>query len=170
MSFAPIKSGSVHGPGKFYPLEHDLEEYNRPKNDGPRGCWIGKIHGLDTHRMLHAFLRDQRLAQTYSLFNECATQVHKYLAIGGGDKFASRWSRNAILCWSPDDVEDYWRGRSWPTPAISARTAARSPGPALSSEERSRCQPDPSPSQAVLFQSLDWIFLISLVVCLKFPV
>ena len=109
VSFAPIKSGSVHGPGKFYPLEHDLGEYNRPTDDGTRGCWIGKIHGLDTHRMLSAFLRDQRHAQTYSLFNECATQVHKYLAIGGGDKFASRWSRNVVLCWSPDDVEDYAR-------------------------------------------------------------
>ncbi len=108
VSFAPIKSGSVYGPGKFYTLAHDLDEYDKPTNDGARGCWIGKIYGLDTDKMMKAFTKDNH-TQVYSLFNECASQVHKYLQIGGGDKFATRWSRNALVCWSPDDVEDYAR-------------------------------------------------------------
>ena len=108
VSFAPIKSGSVYGPGKFYSLAHDLNEYDKPTDDGARGCWVGRIYGLDTDKMMKAFSQINQM-QVYSLFNECASQVHKYLVIGGGDKFASRWSRNALLCWSPDDVEDYAR-------------------------------------------------------------
>ena len=108
VSFAPIKSGSAYGPGMFYSLAHDLNEYDKPTDDGARGCWIGKIFGLDTDKMLKAFSQNNH-TQVYSLFNECASQVHKYLEIGGGDKFASRWSRNALVCWSPDDVEDYAR-------------------------------------------------------------
>jgi hypothetical protein len=109
VSFAPVKSGSVYGPGKFYPFAHDRAEYIHPKDDKPRGCWIGKIYGLDTEKMMRQFLHDQRRPQTYSLFNECATQVHRYLVEGGGDQFASLWSRHAVLAWSPDDVEEYAR-------------------------------------------------------------
>ena len=57
--------------------------------------------------MMHRFAMDQKHTQTYSLFNECASQVHKYLSLGGGGKYASLWSRNVVLTWSPDDVEDY---------------------------------------------------------------
>jgi hypothetical protein len=109
VSFAPAKSGSIYGPGKFYPYDHDAEEYGASKDVSPRGCWVGKIYGLDVARMMEAFLRDSRRAQTYSLFNECATQVHRYLAIGGGDRYAGIWTRNAVAFWSPDDVEDYAR-------------------------------------------------------------
>jgi len=90
VSFAPVKSGSVYGPGRFYTLDHDLDHDSRATNDGVRGYWVGKIYGLDTAAMLKAFSRDNQHAQTYSLFNECASQVHKYLAIGNGDKYASR--------------------------------------------------------------------------------
>jgi hypothetical protein len=109
VSFAPVVSGSIYGPGKFYPLEHDVAEYSTPSDDPTRGYWIGKIHGLDAHKMMHRFSHDNRHGQTYSLFNECATQVHKYLAIGGGDRHSGLWARNAMIFWSPDDVEDYAR-------------------------------------------------------------
>jgi len=109
VSFAPVTSGSVYGPGKFYSFAHDRDEYDKPTDDGPRGCWVAKIYGLDTHKMMDHFMRDSKHSQIYSLFNECASQVHKYLVIGGGDKFAGRWARNALLCWSPDDVEDFAR-------------------------------------------------------------
>ena len=110
VSFAPVKSGSVYGRGKFYDFQHDHAEYMVARgNEPPRGCWTGKIFGLDTDKMMHHFQKDNKHAQTYSLLNECATQVHKYLVIGGGDKFANTWSKHALLCWSPDDVEDYAR-------------------------------------------------------------
>ncbi|HEV3117570.1 MAG TPA: hypothetical protein VGY58_10980 [Gemmataceae bacterium] len=109
VSFAPVKSGSIHGPGKFYPFAHDRAEYMCATDDGVRGCWTGKIYGLDAKKMMREFLRDQRRAQTYSLLNECATQVHRYLVVGGGDRLASAWARRAVLFWSPDDVEDYAR-------------------------------------------------------------
>lgn len=109
ISFAPVKSGSVYGPGKFYPLEHDLEEYQNCTDDPARGCWVGKIYGLNPHKMFDSLRRHTKHAQVYSLFNECATQVHRYLKIGGGDTHAGLWARNALVCWSPDDVEDYAR-------------------------------------------------------------
>jgi hypothetical protein len=109
ISFAPKQEGSVYGPGEFFTYDHDQRHYGRTKDDGPRGYWIANIHGLDVARMIRAFARNNRHAQTYSLFNECATQVHRYLKIGGGDKYAGLWARNALLCWSPDDVEDYAR-------------------------------------------------------------
>lgn|GEM_PF-1267269 len=108
ISFAPVKSGSVYGPGKFYPLSHDEAEYMRQNDNGMvRGCWIGHIFGLDQQKMLKHFRHASQHTQTYSLMNECASQVHRYLSIGGGDKFASWWSRNVVLTWSPDDIEDY---------------------------------------------------------------
>lgn len=105
VSFAPQKSGSVYGPGKFYPWEHDKKHYV----DTGRGVWTGHIFGLDVPKMLRQFLNDLAQPQTYSIFNECATNVRRYLALGGGDKFASAWSRNVVGFWSPDDVEDYAR-------------------------------------------------------------
>jgi hypothetical protein len=108
ISFAPIKSGSIRGPGRFYPFEHDYHHYIRPKGDRARGCWIGHIHGLDQQKMLN-HLKHVNKHQTYSPSNECATQVHRYLQIGGGDKLASWWTRWALVLWSPDDVEDYAR-------------------------------------------------------------
>lgn len=110
VSFAPQQSGSVHGPGKFYTHEDDKHHYIAPDDDGARGLYKAMIFGLDTRKMLRHFHRDQEMPQTYSMRNECATQVHRYLKIGGGDQFASWWSRNLIVpVWSPDDVEDYAR-------------------------------------------------------------
>jgi hypothetical protein len=108
VSFAPVKSGSVYGPGKFYDYAHDYDHYIDEKAER-RGCWVGKIYGLDTDRMMEQFLIDQKHPPTYSISNECATTVHRYLQIGGGDKFAGIWSRNVLGFWSPDDVEDYAR-------------------------------------------------------------
>ena len=97
VSFAPVKSGSIYGPGKFYDYQHDHEHYMVPQGtEEARGCWIGKIFGLDTEKMMQQFQKDSKIAQTYSLRNECATQVHKYLVIGGGNKFASTWSKHAL--------------------------------------------------------------------------
>jgi hypothetical protein len=107
VSFAPVQSGSVYGPGRFYPLSHDIDEYDKPADDGARGYWIGRIFGLDTVAMMKELQRSNRYSQMYSVTNECATQVHKNLRLGGGDRFAGLWSRHAIAFWSPDDVEDY---------------------------------------------------------------
>ena len=108
VSFAPVKSGSVHGPGKFYSYKHDHHSYMvKQTNEKTRGYWIGHIYGLDTTKMMNQFAEDSSHPQTYSIFNECATQVHKYLQIGGGDNFSTSWNRTAMLFWSPDDVEDY---------------------------------------------------------------
>lgn len=107
ISFAPEKSGSVNGKGKFYDYQHDFENYNNSSDTGARGCWIGTIYGLDINKMWKEFSKHLSNPPWYSIRNECATQVHHYLELGGGDQFASRWSRNAIGFWSPDDVEDY---------------------------------------------------------------
>ena len=103
VSFAPKASGSIYGPGHFFDRAHDTEHYSK------RGVWIGTIYGLDVDKMTRQFRIDCRAPQTYSPFNECANVVHRYLAIGGGDELAGRWSRHALLTWSPDDVEDYAR-------------------------------------------------------------
>lgn len=103
ISFAPRKSGDLYGPGKFYDFQHDCKHYK------DRGFWIGCIHGLDTDKMMKQFLTDFAQPQTYSVFNECATQVARYLKHGGGDQYASLWSSKVVGCWSPDDVEDYAR-------------------------------------------------------------
>ena len=79
VSFAPVRKGSIYGPGKFYTLDDDLKEYGRTHHDGPRGHWVGKIHGLDAAKMLDHLRRDSRHALIYSPRNECANQVHKYL-------------------------------------------------------------------------------------------
>jgi hypothetical protein len=110
VSFAPQESGSIRGPGKFYSSEDDKRHYFTPDDDGPRGLYKAMIFGLDTAAMLRQFQRDQELPQLYSPLNECATNVHRYLKLGGGDRYASWWSRNLIVpIWSPDDVEDYAR-------------------------------------------------------------
>ena len=57
--------------------------------------------------MMHHLMHALHHSETYSLFNECATQVHRYLKIGGGDSYAGTWSKHVIGFWSPDDVEDY---------------------------------------------------------------
>ena len=107
VSFAPAQQGRISGPGRFYSSADDYGEYVQPSDDPPRGCWIGKIYGLDAASMLSSFQQAIKHPTHYSPFNECATQVHRYLVIGGADRFASRWSRNVIATWSPDDVEDY---------------------------------------------------------------
>lgn len=43
----------------------------------------------------------------YGPMNECATTVRRFLKLGGGDQFASWWSRNNVPPITPDDVEDY---------------------------------------------------------------
>jgi hypothetical protein len=107
ISFAPVESGSISGPGKYYDFQHDRDEYLASSDDKPRGYWIGWIFGLDAQRMWRHLVHHIQHPPHYSLFNECATQVHHYLVIGGADKYASWWSRNVLLAWSPDDVEDY---------------------------------------------------------------
>ena len=111
VSFAPVKSGSVYGPGKFYSYSDDEEHYidTMAKGSELRGCWVGKIYGLNTDWMMEQFRIDQKQPPTYSIANECATTVHRYLQIGGGDEHAGIWSRNVLGFWSPDDVEDYAR-------------------------------------------------------------
>lgn len=104
LSFAPRVAGSAHGPGHFYSRAHDVEHYAK------RGVWIGTIYGLDVDSMMRSFHQERMTPPTYSLLNECSTVVHRYLAIGGGDKLASQWSRTLLVnVWSPDDVEDYAR-------------------------------------------------------------
>lgn len=105
VSFAPLKSGSMHGPGKFYSWDDDHRHYVGTN----RGVWTGFIFGLDQQAMLQRFKSDLAQPQIYSIFNECATNVHRYLEHGGANRFASLWSRNALFFWSPDDVEDYAR-------------------------------------------------------------
>src|SRR4051794_7738203 len=61
VSFAPVVSGSVQGPGKFYPLDHDEAEYVAPDDDGPRVVWVGKIFGLDVPKMWQQFQKDAKL-------------------------------------------------------------------------------------------------------------
>lgn len=105
ISFAPSEQGSISGPGKWFTLDHDLGEYAGPHH--VRGVWIGKIYGLNVQAVHHAFKHHLHHPPHYNLFNECASQVHRYLQIGGGDRLASWWSRKVLLTWSPDDVEDY---------------------------------------------------------------
>jgi len=101
VSFAPLQSGSISGAGNFYDRFHDDEHYKG------RGVWIGTIIGLDTTKMLEQIKADVAAAPAYGPMNQCATTVRRYLKLGGGDAFASRWSRNSIPPISPDDVEDY---------------------------------------------------------------
>ena len=91
--------------------EHDVEHYGDiQRNPGMgRGLWVGDIYGLDVDRMKRQFDQDRKNPPHYSIGNECAMTVHRYLQLGGGDDFASWWSRNVIGFWSPDDVEDYAR-------------------------------------------------------------
>lgn len=107
ISFAPARSGNISGPGKYYDYHHDFGSYSTPSDDKSRGCWIGTIYGLDVEKMWQHYSQQLSSPPWYSIMNECATQVHEYLVIGGGDKYASWWARNAIGFWSPDDVEDY---------------------------------------------------------------
>lgn len=101
ISFAPEESGSISGAGKFFDRAYDVEHY---KN---RGVWTGTIYGLDTDKMLNQLKADLASPPAYGVFNECATVVRSYLKLGGGDQFASWWSRNNLPPISPDDVEDY---------------------------------------------------------------
>ena len=103
VSFAPRKAGNVYGPGHFYSRAHDTRHYAK------RGVWVGKIYGLDVAKMTRQFSVDWKQPSTYSLLNECASVVHRYLKLGGGDDFAGAWSRVALITWSPDDAEDYAR-------------------------------------------------------------
>lgn len=103
VSFAPLESGKIRGAGKFYDKFHDDEHYSG------RGVWIGHIFGLNTDAMLKKMAEDLGAVPAYGPMNECATTVRQYLKIGGGDEFASAWSRNSVPPISPDDVEDFAR-------------------------------------------------------------
>ena len=103
ISFAPKVSGCIDGPGKFYDRHHDKKHYQN------RGLWVGEIHGLDVDAMWQRWNRDRQRSHHYSIRNECATVVHRYLKAGGGDQFATWWSSKVLAFWSPDDVEDYAR-------------------------------------------------------------
>lgn len=101
ISFAPLKSGNINGPGKFYSWEEDQKHYKK------RGLWLGRIFGLDTEKIKTQLAKDIATPPIYNLGNECATTVHRYLKLGGGDKFASKWSQTIFVFITPDDVEDY---------------------------------------------------------------
>jgi len=109
VSFAPEQAGSIAGPGFYYPKEHDIDNYGDIQSDSTqgRGLWVANIFGLDTAPMKLQLENDLKNPPRYSLSNQCATTVHRYLQLGGGDEVASWWSRNVIGFWSPDDVEDY---------------------------------------------------------------
>lgn len=103
ISFAPLVEGSIRGAGKFFDRFHDDEHYKG------RGLWVGHIYGLNTDEMMKQLQADIGSPPAYGPLNECATVVRRYLKAGGGDEFASWWSRNNIPPISPDDVEDFAR-------------------------------------------------------------
>jgi len=108
VSFAPLNSGSISGDGNFYSWDEDAQHYGHIEETGKgRGLWIGEIYGLDIEAMERLFLQELANPPRYSISNECATTVHRLLQAGGGDRYASWWSRNVVGFWSPDDVEDY---------------------------------------------------------------
>ncbi len=111
VSFAPLEEGSISGPGCFYPKNHDMQHYGSIESPPGerRGVWTANLYGLDVNAMYQQLRIDLKNVPHYSISNECATTVHRYLQIGGGDQFASWWSRNVLGFWSPDDVEDYAR-------------------------------------------------------------
>lgn len=111
VSFAPLEQGTISGPGHFYTKDHDIEHYGSISLSSKerRGVWIANLYGLNIALMIQRLERDLLDAPQYSIANECATTVHRYLQIGGGDQFASWWSSHVMGFWSPDDVEDYAR-------------------------------------------------------------
>lgn len=110
VSFAPLTEGNIDGPGKFYPKSHDIKHYGTVSqtSNERRGVWIANLYGLNITSMMKRLESDLSSVPNYSISNQCATTVHRYLQIGGGDQFASWWSSHVVGgIWSPDDVEDY---------------------------------------------------------------
>ena len=85
-----MMKGSKEGREKLLKLREEAEDLQK---DGPRGCWTGVIYGLDIKAMLKWF-QNHSGHQCYSMFNECATQVHHCLVAGGGDDYASWLGKN----------------------------------------------------------------------------
>ncbi len=110
VSFAPLKEGSPKGPGKFFDRAHDIKHYGNisQSSDERRGVWIANLYGLNVTAMLQLFASDRENVPEYVIpSNQCATTVQRYLQHGGGDNYASWWTRKVIGFWTPDDVEDY---------------------------------------------------------------
>ncbi len=111
VSFAPAKPGSVYGLGEFFDFEEDLDHYVKSSDDGPRGIWIGKIYGLDQHKMLRHFSAAS-MSQTYSPTNEFPRDPSSPLSpasVAETNLPVYGRGRSIVPIWSPDDVEDYAR-------------------------------------------------------------
>lgn len=110
VSFAPLKEGSPKGPGKFYDRAHDVKHYGNisQSSEERRGVWIANLYGLNVADMLLQLKKDLENVPEYVIpSNQCATTVQRYLQKGGGDDYASWWTRKVLGFWTPDDVEDY---------------------------------------------------------------